>query len=137
MVSLAEYVDGLMRSQFAWGKRDCCTMIADWIEQRRDVDVMSTFRGRYDDRRSAILLFAPLGGLEDAVAAQMAMHGFRETTTPEDGDVGVVVAPVGLRSGAPVMGPVCSLRYGGRWVVIGMNGISIGDFFMRRAWTVG
>jgi hypothetical protein len=131
-----EYVLKCLSRKFAWGSLDCCCFAADWVREAREVDPMEKYRNNYTDRNSAIRLFSKAGGLEKAIATEMDRLGFARTDDPETGDLGIIIVPVGMRGGLPVMGPVAGLRYATRWLVLNTNGLVGGPFEARAAWRI-
>jgi len=135
LIGLAEYIEA-RNWRFKWGSCDCCCLPFDWVRDRTGLDPMEPWRGTYADQKSAIRNYARAGGLEDVITKRMDALGFARTTEPDSGDVGVIMAPIGHRAGAPVMGPVGALRYGPRWLVLDLNGMIGGEFECRVAWRI-
>ncbi len=135
MIGLADYLEKNI-GRFRWGQRDCCCFAFDWVRDRTGLDPMEPWRGTYSDQKSAIRNYARAGGLEDVITKRMDALGFERTDDPDTGDVGVIVAPIGMRAGAPVMGPIAALRYGSRWLALELDGIIGGDFECKVAWRI-
>lgn len=97
---------------------------------------MEPWRGTYSDRAGAIRNYARAGGLQEVITKRMDYLGFERTLEPDSGDVGVIMAPIGMRAGQPVMGPVAALRYGPRWLVLDLEGMIGGEFECLVAWRI-
>ena len=67
--SLTEFLAHARRTNFEWGKNDCCMFACDAIQAMTGEDLGSEFRGLYDDEASAMLSLLELGytGIENLV----------------------------------------------------------------------
>jgi len=135
LIGLAEYLDRITGG-FRWGERDCCCFAFDWVRDRTGLDPMQPWRGTYSDQKSAIRNYAKAGGLGDVICKRMDELGFERTSEPDTGDVGVIMAPIGERAGAPVLGPVAAIKYGPRWLALDLHGMIGGEFECTAAWRI-
>ena len=116
-----------MHTPFAWGEHDCCLWAADAVQAVTGDDPAHGLRGSYADKRGALRVLGPLGGLPGAAA-----RGGRQLPEPrfaQAGDIGMVHD--GVRH---VLG-VCTA---GLWLVAGGAGLAVVDFGAAgMAWRVG
>lgn len=110
---LTGYLQDQAGKPFAWGRSDCVTFIADWIEVRTGTDAAANVRGRYDAATAERALTC-FGGLARVVGRAMRRSGFRMTREPKAGDVAVVLF-------ADVL--ACAIWTGRRWVYRSERGL--------------
>lgn len=97
-----------MAQPFAWGRADCCSFAAGWVEVATGMDPSSCVRGCYSSVAEANAIIAERGSLTQLVSEEMDRLGFARTLAPVTGDVGLVVAPN--------IGPTAAIRSGDRWL---------------------
>lgn len=98
---LTAYVEAHRNRPFAWGRHDCGTFLADWVDLVAGYDPLAKVRGRY---RSAIgwARVARNDGWADSAAVFDHALGPRiERKAAGRGDGGAIASPAG-----PVMGIV-------------------------------
>jgi len=103
-------------SVFAWGSRDCCTWVCDWVLARRGIDPAAPFRGRYKTVRGAAGFIRRAGSLAIAVSQAMERAGLERTEAPDAGDIGLI---------ATSDGDALAIRTARGWASRGLRGITI------------
>lgn len=105
--------------RFRWGGQggdDCTTFCASWAEEETGTDPAMRLRGTYRDSDGAHALLAGAGGLVPFMAGHLEPLGYVRTNDPQDGDIGAVLAPVGIDGEAKEIG---AIRYGPLWAILG------------------
>jgi len=95
-VTLADYLKGASGRPFVWGECDCCLFAADWIKQKKGLDVAWPHRGTYSDNMGAarLLCTSDNGTLSGFLQPRMMAAGFVLTDDPREGDVAVLRLPI-------------------------------------------
>lgn len=139
MNSLDSYLWTAARLRWKWGTCDCSMLAADWTRQVVGRDPAVGIRGRYRDREGARILVEGRGGLLRLVGEQYEQCGLGPTTSPRDGDVGVVRVPNIYDEDLETSraGPVMAIYRGGMWVVKTAFGIAGEEYEALGAWGVG
>lgn len=135
-MNVAEYVELSLGWKAEWGDDDCTLFAANWIRLRTGRDPAKAWRGTYHTRNAAHKALRRQGGLLSVATAEMLAAGFAETTEPKDGDVGIVVVPIGVKRGQAVFGNVGAIRLGTIWAVRSEDGVAAFDFECKRAWSI-
>lgn len=108
--------------QFRWGGvagDDCTTFCGTWLRESVGVDPAEAYRGTYSTSDGARDILTRAGGLVAFSAAALEPLGFARTEELQDGDVGVVLAPVGIDK----VKEVCAIRFGPLWVILAPSGV--------------
>ncbi|MDW9415141.1 hypothetical protein GOB15_12075 [Sinorhizobium meliloti] len=108
--------------QFRWGGvagDDCTTFCGTWLRESVGVDPAEVYRGTYSTAEGAHEILARAGGLVAFAAAALEPLGFVRTEDPQDGDVGVVLAPAGMAG----VKEVCAVRFGPLWALLAPSGV--------------
>lgn len=108
--------------QFRWGGvagDDCTTFCGTWLRESFGVDPAEACRGTYSTAAGAHDILAQAGGLITFAAAALEPLGFIRTDVPQDGDVGVVLAPAGMAG----VKEVCAIRFGPLWALLAPSGV--------------
>lgn len=106
-----------LEHQFRWGGidgDDCMTFAASWAEACAGVDPAAQFRGTYDTQEGAEALIAAHGGMVALASRQLLGIGAKRVQTPETGDVGIVLASVGIDR----VKEVAAIRFGPMWAAL-------------------
>jgi hypothetical protein len=127
ILDAANYVRDHGSEPFAWGERDCCLWVCDWIKDRRGVDPAARLRGCYHDEAGAIACWSDFGGLQVLALTLAKEAGLQQTETPVAGDVGLVQT---------WMGPAMAICLGDRWAVKGPRAVVVHRWPVLSAWIV-
>lgn len=103
-MTLDEFLAGEAAKPFAWALNDCTMMCDRWVRLKRDVSPVAAGPIVYSDKESALVI---LPRLPLIMNAGMRRAGLVKTTSPQRGDVGLVI--VGGR-----IGP--AIHTGGHWI---------------------
>lgn len=120
--------------RFRWGGvggDDCTTFCATWIDHATGIDPADGLRGTYRDADGANALVSQAGGLVAFLDGKLLPLGHARTDDPQDGDIGVVVAPVGVGEGAKY---VSAIRFGPLWLVLAPSGVASKKLDHVAAW---
>lgn len=134
--SLDDFLAAHMQRPWKWGETDCCCFASEWIEARTGLDPMATFRPHYRSRASALALFERRGGLCAVMSERMAEMGFRPTSEPDHGDVGIVRAPVRTNADILTLREVAAIMVSSRWICRSQQGIASAPFELVKAWRI-
>jgi hypothetical protein len=77
---------------WAWGERDCCLTLADWVIAAGHPDPAPHLRGAYRDEAECRALVAAGGGLVAVVDGICAAAGLERVERPARGVIGVIGA---------------------------------------------
>lgn len=109
-MTLGEFLTEAALRTYALGTWDCATFPAAWIMANGHPDPMGDWRGGY--------AISDVGdaeaGMFDVFAAQVEAAGMIRTSTPREGDIGVV-SLVGRQAGA--------IFTGRRWAMVAPRGL--------------
>ena len=108
--------DQVERRDFIWGLWDCLLAPADYALALTGADPAAGYRGQYVDERGARRILRTAGGMAALAAATLEPLGWRPTTAPASGALGVVRPALDGGKGRRVFGAV---RYGDRWLIPG------------------
>jgi hypothetical protein len=110
--------------RFGWGgangRDDCTTFCATWISEQIGIDPAERLRGTYRTEEGAHALLDAAGGLVPFMAGHLEPIGFVRVNDPQDGDVGVIDAPVGLNGETKEIG---AIRFGPLWLTLSPCGV--------------
>lgn len=98
-VALSEYLALLRTKRWAPGALDCGVFMADWVFSICGRDPIADVRGTYSTERQFLRIVRREGGFESACAARLMRVGYRETSSPVQGDIMTVLAPYAKRRG--------------------------------------
>jgi hypothetical protein len=104
-MQLSDYLDTVAARDCAYGRLDCATLMADWLVARGIDDPMPDCRGTYANERQYRAAIRREGGIVESCRRRFSRVGLRATATPRAGDVALVLAPFGVRSGRPLCRP--------------------------------
>jgi hypothetical protein len=133
-IRLSEYLASAAQQPFAYGRLDCCTLMADWLLQCGLPDAMLDRRDAYATREGYEQLMESEGGIERSCIDRFAAVGLQETSKPNIGDVCLVKVPA-LGREAVVTGGIC-VSEKLRAVVSVDIGVVFARFPIVRAWSV-
>jgi hypothetical protein len=131
LADLGAFLDQAARTPFAWGKRDCCLWLADWLIELGHPDTAAHLRGRYATAYGCARLVKRGGGLVAVVEDCVSRAGLPRTTAPKAGDIGVVTAET--ERGRQMVGAICT---GPRWAILGSPGLICAPANPIAAWAV-
>lgn len=109
--------------RFRWGGvggDDCTTFCATWVDEQIGMDPAERLRGTYRDADGAHAILEEAGGLVAFIDAHLTPFCYERVNDPTDGDIGVVLAPVGL---GDEIKEVAAIRFGPLWVILGPGGV--------------
>lgn len=109
--------------RFRWGGMggdDCTTFCATWLQESIGIDPAADYRGTYASAEGARAILDNAGGAVAFATKALEPLGFHRIQHPEDGDVGVVKAPIGAGQG---ISEICAIKFGPLWVVLGPSGV--------------
>lgn len=119
--------------RFRWGGQggdDCTTFCASWVEEETGTDPALMLRGTYRDCDGAHALLDAAGGLVPFMASHLEPLGYVRTNDPQDGDIGAVLAPVGLDESKEIG----AIRYGPLWAILGPSRVVTKQAEFIAAW---
>lgn len=90
-MTIDEYVRVEMARPFAWGETDCASTADRWVRHVTGMSPMATFGRHHKDEAEARQWLSEPGSIAVAVNRVMRKSGFQKTSTPQPGDVGLVV----------------------------------------------
>ncbi len=125
---LSAYVARAAAQTWEWGRADCTLWPADWVREATGIDPAARIRGLYADGAGARRIIRAAGGLPALIGAEMKHHGFRGTTAPQAGDVGIVHV-----TDRKIIGAIRLPRW---WVAFGASGLIGGDFEPVACWRI-
>jgi hypothetical protein len=134
-MTLREWLD--LPHRFRWGGMggdDCLMFCASWVERVTGIDPVEDFRGTYSTAEEAEEIVSRYGGMTSLVDAVLTPIGLRRTDEPQTGDIGVVVARVGLGG---EMKEVGAIRFGPLWACLSPVGVVGKRLQHVAAWRVG
>lgn len=106
---------------FVWGEWDCILAPAAYAQALTGQDPASAHRGRYDDERGARRILRAAGGMAALAARTLEPLGWRPTTTPAQGALGVVRLASGL-PGSTSRRHFGAVLYGDHWLIASGEG---------------
>lgn len=119
---------------FAWGRNDCCLILADWVMAARGVpDPAAHLRGRYSTARGCARLQRRLGGVFELVASCARGAGLERTDTPGAGDIGLTWQQATPGGRWALTGSICTGR---RWACLAIGGLVSAPAEVFAAWRV-
>lgn len=110
--------DGLCRNGVM--HNDCTTFCASWVAELTGIDPARDLRGLYRTGEQAHGIIEAAGGIVAFIGGRLELMGFARVSEPEDGDIGVIVAPAGMEGDVKEIGAV---RFGPLWSTLGPIGI--------------
>ncbi|MEZ2220771.1 hypothetical protein [Rhizobium sp. RCC_161_2] len=122
--------------RFRWGGQggdDCLMFCASWVEHVTGSDPVADFRGTYGTEEEAHAIVEQRGGMVALVSEMAIRAGFERTDSPEDGDIGIIIAPAGLGGSLKEIG---AIKFGPLWAVIGPAGVRAKKAECIAAWRV-
>lgn len=120
-MTLREWLE--LPHRFCWGGQggdDCLMFCASWVEHVTGSDPVADFRGTYGTEEEAHTIVDKHGGMVALVDEMAARAGFERTDDPQDGDIGIIVAPAGM---AGTIKEIGAIKFGPLWVAIGPGGV--------------
>ncbi|MBN9047637.1 MAG: hypothetical protein J0H18_18525 [Rhizobiales bacterium] len=116
-----------------WMGEDCTTFCASWARECTGIDPAAPFRRTYSTLKSANALLASHGGIVSFYDERLTDIGYLRTDCPQDGDIGVVVAPSGIDR---MIKHVGGIRFGPLWAVMAQRGVIAKKLDHVAAWTL-
>lgn len=125
------YIEAAGARRWRWGHVDCTLFAGDWALAKCGRDPGADIRGTYSDEAGASALVEAGGGMLPFIDGCLAAIDWERVDEPEDGDIGVVEAPL-----APLghMGLIPAIRAGGLWVIRTRRGYRAATFKLLAAW---
>lgn len=120
-MTLREWLE--LPHRFCWGGQggdDCLMFCASWVEHVTGSDPVADFRGTYGTEEEAHAIVDEHGGMVALVDEMAARAGFERIDDPQDGDIGIIVAPAGMAGSIKEIG---AIKFGPLWVAIGPGGV--------------
>lgn len=109
--------------RFQWGGQggdDCLMFCASWVAHVTGIDPVEEFRGTYSTREEAFALIASHGGIVALVDSVAARAGFKRTSDPQNGDIGIIRAPLSIGGEMTEIG---AIKFGPNWACLGQSGV--------------
>jgi hypothetical protein len=126
--------------RWGWGGAglvDCTTFPGEWVIAATGKDPISEIRGIYDTAEEANAIVDAAGGVETFVGSRLEPLGFPRTVELQDGDIGIVEAPVGFEAGAILVKAIPGIRFGPLWAVMSVRGPMVKKLdFTGTAWRI-
>lgn len=104
----------------------CAPWICDWIALRTGVDPIADMRPDWSER-AVLRVMVEEGGLAAMTRRRLSAAGLVETRRPHPGDVGIVIGG---------LGETLAIRTAHGWAGKGPQGVVVGAFEMKEAWSV-
>lgn len=123
MTSLTEYA--ALPHRWVWGGmggHDCTTFCARWVEEVTEKNPAAGLAGTYATAEEANAIIERAGGVERLVGARLESLGFSRTTDPQDGDIGIILAPVGFDASGITHKHIPAIRFGPLWLAMSARG---------------
>lgn len=123
LARLREYLDSCRK--WSWGGlggEDCTTFAASWVDHVHGRDPASRLRGTYFTCEEANAIVDRAGGVTELVASCLEPMGFQRVQTPQDGDVGIVVAYTGFDADGAAVKKIPGICLGPLWAVMSARG---------------
>lgn len=138
-MTLSDYLDSATRRRWQWGFVDCTLFAGDWALALSGRDPGEGIRGTYETEEGALAIVEGAGGMVVFVGLRLEGIGWQRMSAianrPQEGDIGVIVAPV-VPSGKATLVPAVhgGDAWGGRWIARGLRGLSAGRFVHQAFW---
>ena len=91
MTTITDFVAAEARKPFAWGVTDCASMADRWVQLVRGFSPMALYGRHHANRQEAQAWLAEPGGIAIAFNRVMRAGGFKRTSEPKAGDLGLVI----------------------------------------------
>jgi hypothetical protein len=127
---LHDYLDRASRKPWRWGENDCCGFVADWALALTGKDPGEGIRGSYSSKGMADGILYGRGGIVRVGEACLEPCGWVRTDDPNEGAIGLVVAPTEDRE----VKLLPAIRFMGQWVLRARRGMVMGAFEHEHAW---
>lgn len=90
-MTISEFVAAEAARPFAWGVTDCASTADRWVQLVRCFSPMERYGRHHQNRDEAHAWLAETGGLAVPFNRVMRAAGFRRTSEPKTGDLGLVI----------------------------------------------
>jgi hypothetical protein len=128
-MTLADFLAGLAREPFRYGRCDCALVLGRWWAVNHGVDPAAHLAGTYSDKESCADVLISHLGLLRLVFTICRGIGARRTRDPKPGDFGVV------RMGRLHFGAIRTAS--GKWAIKASNGLIVtGDCRPIAVWSI-
>lgn len=132
MIDLDAMIVATGDAPWVWGRTDCTSWLAPHVEARLGGPVGAELRAAATDGRAARRLIIAHGGLIGLVDALLLPRGARRTSSPREGDVGVVA----VTDGTGRIRRIAALRRDECWIVRTGDGMAFLDRAADVAWSL-
>ena len=136
-MTLEAFLTSLAGRPFAWGRTDCCLVLADWLLAcGRNRDVAEHLRGTYDDEAGCGAVLAAGGGVLRMVS-RLAEEACLEEVEPSVAGPGAIAVVRYARAGERPRHFGAIRTPSGRWAIKATDGLlMIRDARVAAAWKV-
>lgn len=90
MAGLDVYLAAKAAEPWQWGVVDCCMALADWGIFNGHADILSRYRGAYQDEAGCQAIIVRRGGLLPIISDGSARVGLLKLSEPERGAIAVI-----------------------------------------------
>lgn len=136
-LAVVPYIDELAGMRWIWGECDCTMAVGAWIERVTGSDPFVEFRGTYHTAEEARATAKRAGGFAPTVGRLLDEAAFERVSSPEDGDVGLIIVPMRERNILPVVGAILAIWVTPLWVCKSLRGlVGRGDFEPVHVWRI-
>lgn len=90
-MTISDFIAAEAAKPFAWGKTDCASTADRWVAMVKGFSPMARYGRHHQSRDEAQAWLAEPGSIAVAFNRVMRAAGFRRTTEPKAGDLGLVI----------------------------------------------
>jgi len=137
IVSLDDYLEGAGSRPWGFGGKgiNCLTLLSGWAHVQTGIDRAEAWANRYRTLAQARALLDREGGVETFMDRETKLCGYRRTTDPEYGDIGLIEVPI-EENGIVTPRLIGAICYGPLWVMRDEYALVYADLSPRAAWTL-
>ena len=92
MANVKDFICAELKNPFVWGWTDCCAMADRWVQEVCGFSPLAKYGRKHVAEMDAQAWLNEPGGIVKAVWRVMRRAGFKRTTVPREGDVGLCIA---------------------------------------------
>lgn len=131
---LSRFLNRAAETPFAWGRFDCLLWLADWIAEKRGVEMAADLRGSYSNVLQAARIVASARGMTALVEGRVKSAGLQRVAVGARGDIAVV--NVAGDGGEHFGNEAGAILLGGTAALICQAGLVIADVPVVAVWKV-
>lgn len=133
----SRFLERAADSPWSWSDANCLTLLGDWVDARRGLDVGAAWKARGLDEAGARRQVAKAGGLLEFMRRETKAAGLTEIVPQEarDGDIGLVTVAT-IVDDQVVTVEIGALRCSEMWGARTLNGVMMARCEAKAAWRV-